>query len=196
MLKNRDVPIEIAITHDHFDHVAGLAGFVGAAQLRKVYVHAEDAAAVGRVLKADGAKIQHVADGDRIPLGGGTVEVIGVPGHTFGSLVYQYEDRLYTGDAIGTGDAWLGFSPLSIEEYGGSIRHLLDRVGDRKLDVLGGHTGECRTPLTVEYVRQVLACAKGLVDGTIRARRTAGPSAARRPSASRPASAARHSCTT
>ena len=179
VLKNKDVPIEIAITHDHFDHVAGLAGFAGAAQLRKVYVHAEDAAAVGRVLKADGTKIQHVADGDLIPLGGGSVEVIGVPGHTFGSLVYQYEDRLYTGDAIGTGDAWLGFSPLSIEEYGGSIRHLLDRVGDRKLDVLGGHTGECRTPLTVEYVRQVLACAKGLVDGTITS--TAVPPDRRRP---------------
>ena len=177
VLKNRDVPIEIAFTHDHFDHVAGLAGFVGAAQLRKVYVHAEDAAAVGRVLKADGAKIQHVADGDLIPLGGGAVEVIGVPGHTFGSLVYQYENNLYTGDAIGTGDAWLGFSPMSIEEYSGSIRHLLDRVGDRKLDVLGGHTGECRTPLTVEYVRQMLACAKGLVDGTITStpyRRTVG----------------------
>ena len=50
-------------------------------------------------------------------------------------------------------------------------------MGDRNLDVLGGRAGECRTPLTVEYVRQVLACAKGLVDGTIPStpyRRTVG----------------------
>jgi glyoxylase-like metal-dependent hydrolase (beta-lactamase superfamily II)/predicted esterase len=177
VLKNPDVPIEIAITHDHFDHIAGLAGFVAAAQVRTVYVHAEDAAAVRRVLKADAAKVQLVADGDRIPLGGGAVEVIGVPGHTLGSVVYQYEGNLYTGDAIGTGDAWLGFSPISIEDYLGSIRHLLDRVGARKLNVLGGHTGECRTPLTVEYVQQLLACAKGLVAGTIAStpyRRTVG----------------------
>jgi glyoxylase-like metal-dependent hydrolase (beta-lactamase superfamily II)/predicted esterase len=167
VLKNRDVPIEVAITHDHHDHVSGLSGFVGAAQLSKVYVHAEDAVAVERVLKADASKIQHVADGDRIPLGGGAVEVIGVPGHTFGSVVYLYEKNLYTGDAIGTGDAWLGFSAMSIDEYIPSVEHLLDRVGARELHVLGGHTGECREPFTVEYVRQVLACAKGIVAGTL-----------------------------
>jgi glyoxylase-like metal-dependent hydrolase (beta-lactamase superfamily II)/poly(3-hydroxybutyrate) depolymerase len=177
VLKNREVPIEVAITHDHHDHISGLAGFVGAAQLRRVYVHAEDAAAVARVLKADAAKIQQVADGDRIPLGDDAVEVIGVPGHSFGSVAYLFETNLYTGDAIGTGDAWLGFSPLSIEDYIGSVEHLLDRVGGRKLHVLGGHAGECRTSLTVEYVRQVLACAKGLVAGTLPStpyRRTVG----------------------
>ncbi|HVO12808.1 MAG TPA: MBL fold metallo-hydrolase [Vicinamibacteria bacterium] len=177
VLRNRDLPIEVAITHDHFDHISGLSGFVGAAQLRKVYVHEEDAAAVARVLKADAGKIQHLADGDRIPLGGGAVEVIGVPGHTFGSLVYLYERNLYTGDAVGTGDAWLAFSPMSVEDYVGSLQHLLDRIGGRSLAVLGGHTGECRTPLAVEYVRQLLACAKGLVDGTIAStpyRRTVG----------------------
>jgi glyoxylase-like metal-dependent hydrolase (beta-lactamase superfamily II)/poly(3-hydroxybutyrate) depolymerase len=177
VLRNPDVPLEVAITHDHHDHVAGLAGFVGAAQLRKVYAHAEDAAAVERILQADASKIRHVADGDRIPLGDGAVEVIGVPGHTFGSVVYRYEGNLFTGDAIGTGDAWLGFSPMSIEDYVPSVQHLLDRIGSRDLHVLGGHTGECRTPFTVEYVRQVLACAKGLVAGTLRRvpyRRTVG----------------------
>jgi glyoxylase-like metal-dependent hydrolase (beta-lactamase superfamily II)/poly(3-hydroxybutyrate) depolymerase len=167
VLKNKDVPIEIAVTHDHFDHVSGLSGFVGVPQVRKVYVHEEDSALVRRLLKADAGKIQLVADGDRIPLGAGAVEVIHVPGHTFGSVVYSFENNLYTGDAIGTGDAWLAFSPMSIEEYTGSIRHLLDRVGGREPAVLGGHTGECRSPLTVEYVRQLLACARGLVDGSI-----------------------------
>ena len=177
VLANADVPLEVAITHDHFDHISGLSSFVGASQLRAVYVHAEDAAAVERVLKADAAKIRRIADGDRIPLGDGAVEVIGVPGHSFGSLVFQYEGNLYTGDAIGTGDAWLGFSPMSIEEYAGSVRHLLDRIGPRELHVLGGHTGECRAPMTVEYVRQMLACAKGLVAGTLPSspyRRTVG----------------------
>ena len=167
VLKNKDVPIEIAVTHDHFDHVSGLSGFVGVPQVRKVYVHEEDSALVRRLLRADAGKIQLVADGDRIPLGAGAVEVVHVPGHTFGSVVYAYENGLYTGDAVGTGDAWLAFSPMSIEEYAGSLRHLLDRVGGRELAVLGGHTGECRSPLSVGYVRQLLACARGLVDGSI-----------------------------
>lgn len=177
VLKSRDVPIEVAVTHDHFDHVSGLSSFVGAPQVRRVYVHGEDRAAVARILGEDAGKIQPVADGDAIPLGGSAVEVIHVPGHTFGSVAYRYEDSLYTGDAVGTGDAWLGFSPLSIEEYAGSLRHLLDRVGDRDLRVLGGHTGESRTPLSVEYVRQLLACARGLVDGSLAGtpyRRTVG----------------------
>jgi glyoxylase-like metal-dependent hydrolase (beta-lactamase superfamily II)/poly(3-hydroxybutyrate) depolymerase len=177
VLKNRDVPIEIAITHDHFDHVSGLSGFVGVAQLRKVYVHREDRTPVERILKADAGKVQLVEDGDEIPLGGRAVRVIHVPGHTFGSVVYWYENDLYTGDAVGTGDAWLGFAPLSIEEYVGSLRHLLDRIGERELAVLGGHTGECRSPLTVEYLHQLLACARGLVDGSLSGtpyRRTVG----------------------
>jgi glyoxylase-like metal-dependent hydrolase (beta-lactamase superfamily II)/poly(3-hydroxybutyrate) depolymerase len=167
VLRNKDVPIEIAVTHDHFDHISGLSGFVGVPQLRKVYVHREDAALVERVLKADAGKVQLVADGDEIPLGGGAVRVIHVPGHTFGSVVYSYENNLYTGDAVGTGDAWLWFASMSIEEYIGSLRHLLDRIGDPKLAVLGGHTGECRSPFTVEYLHQVLACAKGIVDGSL-----------------------------
>jgi hypothetical protein len=78
-----------------------------------------------------------------------------------------YENYLFPGDAIGSGDAWLSFSPMSVEDYMHSVQHLLDRIGDRKLTVLGGHTGEYRSPLTEEYPRQVLACAKSLVEGSI-----------------------------
>ncbi len=177
VLKNKDVDLEIAITHDHFDHVAGLASFVGSPQVKKVYVHEQDSELVERLLRADARKIRLVADGDRISLGGGAVRVIHIPGHTFGSVVFGYENNLYTGDAVGTGDAWLSFSPLSIEEYIGSLQHLLDQIGDRQLKVLGGHTGECRSPLSVEYVHQLLACAKGLVEGSLTVvpyRRTVG----------------------
>jgi glyoxylase-like metal-dependent hydrolase (beta-lactamase superfamily II)/poly(3-hydroxybutyrate) depolymerase len=177
VLRNKDVAIEIAITHDHHDHISGLSGFAGLPQLRRVYVHQADSAQVKRMLKADAAKVQLVADGDEIPLGGGTVKAIHVPGHTFGSVVYWYENNLYTGDAVGTGDAWLGFSPMSIEEYIGSLRHLLDRISDHKLAVLGGHTGENRSPRGVEYLHDILACATGLVDGSLAGtpyRRTVG----------------------
>jgi len=177
VLKNKDVDIEVAVTHDHFDHISGLSGFVGVPQVKKVYVHREDSDLVKRLMRGDAGKVQLVADGDRIPLGGGSVEVIHVPGHTLGSVVYWYEGNLYTGDAVGTGDLWMGFTPMSIEEYVGSVRHLLDRLGDRQLAVLGGHTGECRSPLGVEYLHQLLACATGLVDGSVSGapyRRTVG----------------------
>jgi glyoxylase-like metal-dependent hydrolase (beta-lactamase superfamily II)/poly(3-hydroxybutyrate) depolymerase len=177
VLRNKGIDIEIAVTHDHFDHVSGLSGFVGVPQVKKIYVHPEDGDLVKGLMKGDAGKVQLVADGDAISLGGGSVEVIHVPGHTFGSVVYWYENNLYTGDAVGTGDLWMGFTPMSIEEYIGSLRQLLDRIGARELAVLGGHTGECRSPLGVLYLHQLLACATGLVDGSLTGapyRRTVG----------------------
>jgi glyoxylase-like metal-dependent hydrolase (beta-lactamase superfamily II)/poly(3-hydroxybutyrate) depolymerase len=167
VLVNKDIDIEIIITHNHGDHIGGLRSFVGVSQLKKVYVHKEDSEAVKRQLGVDSGKIQYVGDGDKIPLNGKDIEVINVPGHSWGSIVLRYENNLYIGDAIGSGDAWLGGSILSIEEYIQSVQHLIDKIGNTKLSVLGGHSGEYRSPMTEEYAHQMLACAKGLVDGSI-----------------------------
>jgi hypothetical protein len=155
------------ITHNHFDHIVGLASFAGSQQVKIVYVHQADSDPVKMILGADAGKLQFVNDGDKIPLGGKSVEVISVPGHSWGSVVFWYENNLFTGDAIGSGDAWLGFSAMSIEDYIKSVQHLLDKIGNNKLTILGGHSGEYRSPMNEEYPRQILACAKGLVDGSI-----------------------------
>jgi hypothetical protein len=81
--------------------------------------------------------------------------------------VFWYENNLFTGDAIGSGDVWLGGAVLSVEDYVQSVQHLLERIRNNKLSILGGHTGEYRSPMNEEYPRQMLACAKGLVDGSI-----------------------------
>ena len=177
VLVNKNIDIEIMITHNHFDHIVGLASFVGSPQVKKVYVHQADSDPVKMILGADTGKVQFVSDGDKIPLGGKNIEVISVPGHSWGSVVFWYEDNLFTGDAIGSGDVWLGFSILSVEDYIQSVQHLLDKIGNNKLTILGGHSGEYRSPLNEEYPRQMLACAKGLVDGSITGvpyRRTVG----------------------
>ena len=167
VLVNKNIAIELIVTHNHFDHIVGLASFVGASQVKKVYVHKEDSEAVKMMLGADAGKIQYVTDGDKIPLDGKDIDVISVPGHTWGSIVLKYGDTLFTGDAIGSGGVWLFGSPLSIEEYVQSVQHLLDKTGNSKLTVLPGHTGENRFPVTHEYIWQMLACAKGLADGSI-----------------------------
>jgi glyoxylase-like metal-dependent hydrolase (beta-lactamase superfamily II)/pimeloyl-ACP methyl ester carboxylesterase len=167
VLINKNIDIDIIITHDHFDHIIGLASFVGAPQLKKVYVHKEDSDPVKMILGADAGKVNYVNDGDKIPLGYKNIEVISIPGHSWGSIVMWYENNLFTGDAIGSGDVWLGGSILSIEDYIQSVQHLLDKIGNNKLTILGGHSGEYRSPMNEEYPRQMLACAKGLVDGSI-----------------------------
>jgi glyoxylase-like metal-dependent hydrolase (beta-lactamase superfamily II)/predicted esterase len=167
VLVNKNIDIEIMITHNHFDHIVGLGSFVGSPQIKKVYVHKADSDPVKMILAVDAGKIQFVNDGDQIPLGGKDIEVIRVPGHSWGSIAFWYEDNLFTGDAIGSGDVWLGGSILSIEGYIQSVQHLLDKIGNKKISVLGGHSGEYRSPMNEEYPRQMIACAKGLADGSI-----------------------------
>jgi len=177
VLVNKNIDIEIMITHDHFDHIVGLASFVGSPQIKKVYVHQADSDPVKIILGADAGKVKYVSDGDKIPLGGKNIEVISVPAHSWGSVAFWYENNLFTGDAIGSGDVWLGFSILSIEDYIQSVQHLLDKIGNNKLAIWGGHSGEYRSPMNEEYPRQMLSCARGLVDGSVAGipyRRTVG----------------------
>ena len=177
VLVNKNVPLDILVTHDHMDHIGGLTSFVGASQLKAVYVHKEDSGPVKRLMGPDSGKVKFLKDGDTISFNGKNIKVIGVPGHTLGSLVYWYGNDLFTGDAVGSGDLWMGFSPMSIQSYIPSVEHLLDKIGDRKPRVLAGHTGEYRSPMTVNYIHQILACAQGLVNGSIKGvpyRRTVG----------------------
>ena len=167
VLVNKNIDLEIIVTHNHFDHIVGLASFVGASQLKKVYVHKEDGEAVKMMLGADAGKIKYIADGDKISLDGKDIDVISVPGHTWGSIVLKYGNTLFTGDAIGSGGVWMFGSALSIEEYIQSVQYLLDKTGNNELTLLPGHTGENRSPVTDEYIRQMLASANGLVDGSI-----------------------------
>ena len=76
------------------------------------------------------------------------------------------EDKLFTGDAIGSGYVWMQIGMCSIEDYVGSLQHLNDAIGDRDLTVYGGHT-QYRGTMTDQYVRDILACAQGIVDGSI-----------------------------
>ena len=167
VLENRDVDIDILVTHNHFDHIVGLTSFIGASQLKNVYVHRDDSQSIINMMGADASKVVLLKDGDKIPFDGKEIEVISVPGHTWGCVAYWYEDKLFSGDAIGSMDAWLGSAVLSVEEYAESVQHLSDKIGDNKLRVYGGHSGENRNPLTEEYIHQMLVCANGLVDGSI-----------------------------
>lgn len=165
VLKNKDIDLELIITHNANDHTAGLAGFVGASQLKTVYVPEAESELTRKFLGPDAGKIKYVNDGDLIALGGKNVEIFEVPGHAGAHIVMFYENNIFSGDAVGSGDAWI--SGYNIEYYIRSVQRLLDRMGTGKYTILAGHSGEFRAPLTEEYVRQVLSAAQGLVDGSI-----------------------------
>lgn len=159
--------ITLVLTHNHGDHIAKLGDFVGKANVEAVYIGADDSASVIEKLGDDAGKVVTVKDGDTIPYAGHTVKVIDVPGHTAGSVVYLVDNsKLFTGDAIGTGYVWMQIGVTTIAEYVDALEHLNDAVKGLDLTIYGGHM-QNRYTLTDQYVRDILECAKGIVDGSL-----------------------------
>jgi len=83
----------VLITHDHLAHVRGLR------TLKRIY-NAE-------VLAVNQSIMDHktvmVKDGDRVIIGGFSIEVISIPGHSSDSVVYKIGNLLFTGDVLTAG---------------------------------------------------------------------------------------------
>jgi len=83
----------VLITHDHFCHVRGLR------TLMRIY-NAEVIAVNQTIMDH---KTTMVKDGDKVVIGGFTIEVISIPGHSSDSAVYKIDNLLFTGDVLTAG---------------------------------------------------------------------------------------------
>jgi len=79
-------------------------------------------------------------DGDRIDLGGRSLEVIATPGHTPDaiSLIDRANGLLFTGDTYYPATIWLYRPETDLSAYAASIRHLAALAPEIKV-VLGAH---------------------------------------------------------
>ncbi|HTS24504.1 MAG TPA: MBL fold metallo-hydrolase [Bryobacteraceae bacterium] len=79
-------------------------------------------------------------DGDRIDLGGRSLEIVATPGHTPDSICLLDRDHglLFTGDTYYPGRIWLYRPETDLESYGVSIRRLAALAPQIKI-VLGAH---------------------------------------------------------
>ncbi|WP_254538455.1 MBL fold metallo-hydrolase [Halomarina litorea] len=88
----RDVEIVgVADTHAHADHVSGARRLAGELDV-PYYLHGEDVAALDRVTE--------LADGDAIEVGERELTVRHTPGHTPGSVSFEFGDALLSGDTL------------------------------------------------------------------------------------------------
>lgn len=167
-----DLPVTLANTHGHVDHAGGNFDF------ESCYIHAEDIPmiyeievpgrmeyvnmmsgfnpAAPRVREDDftpprALKTFPLAEGHVFDLGNRRIKVIGVPGHTRGSVVFLDEEArlLFSGDAINQNT--LVFLPhaTTIEEYREGLERL--KTFQPRFDALyGGHSPAAYSPEIVD----------------------------------------------
>lgn len=140
-------PLLLVITHAHVDHMHHMDEF------EEIYLCHDELTMPRDVLvgmmagkKLDLENTIDIRTGSIIDLGGDSLEICQVPGHTPGSVVVleRKHNILFTGDAIGSGyGVWLqvpGAVPL--ESYYNSLVNLMKWLVDRggRMEFWGGHS--------------------------------------------------------
>lgn len=131
----------ILLTHGHYDHTSAVSALHAAFPEAAIFLHRAEAKG-SRLFpltpEADG--LVFCGEGDTIPVGSLTVEVLHTPGHSEGSLVFKVNDVLFTGDTLFEGSC--GRTDLeggSWAQMCASLRRLHALEGE--FTVLPGHEG-------------------------------------------------------
>jgi glyoxylase-like metal-dependent hydrolase (beta-lactamase superfamily II) len=118
--ENRLHPVAVLLTHGHIDHTFSV---VPVCQARDVaaYIHPDDRGqladpwsglglpsgtpllGLGGFPLAEPDDVRELADGVAVPLGGLKFGVRHAPGHTRGSVVFDLDDQLFSGDVLFAG---------------------------------------------------------------------------------------------
>lgn len=187
-----DLPVQIVNTHGHVDHCGANFEYgeclIHPADIRLMYDHSDPekrldfvtVSSMGRTLAvtptmADvipprAVKTFPVYDGDLLELGGVTLEVIGVPGHSFGTIVLLDRARrvVYSGDACNVNTLLFLEGSTTIEEYRESLLHF--KTFQPAFDVMYGGHGTDSVPNTIideaiELCDQIMAGTDDQAEG-------------------------------
>jgi hydroxyacylglutathione hydrolase len=151
-------PVTVALTHGHFDHSGGIKYFP------EVRVHLADR---GLLPKDAATTLRDLEDGAVLDLGGKKIEVIGIPGHTPGSVVFLDRAGRYamTGDGIGSTMVWMQISNLPLTVYLASVKKL-EAMKDAIDDLYVGHHEQELVKLTRQYITDMRIVTEKVLDGS------------------------------
>ena len=97
----------ILLTHGHRDHTLAAPALHAMYPAAAVYIHELDKGVVGvyryPMEELIGSDLKFYGEGDTLPLGSLTVEVLHTPGHTGGSVCLKCGGALFTGDTLFAG---------------------------------------------------------------------------------------------
>lgn len=133
----------ILLTHGHYDHTTAVPELHEALPGAKVYIHRADANGADNTLFPLAGQVKDLlfyGEGDTLPLGSLTLEVMHTPGHSPGSVTLRAGDVLFTGDTLFAGSMGrTDFAGGDEEAIMASLKRLGELEGD--FQVLPGHMG-------------------------------------------------------
>ena len=127
----------ILITHGHYDHTGAVPELKAALPDARIYIHQADANGAGSTFPLAG-EVEDLLlydEGDQLPLGDLTIEVLHTPGHSPGSVTLKVGDVLFTGDTLFCGSC--GRTDLR----GGSYEQIMESL--KRLAQLPGNYQVC-----------------------------------------------------
>lgn len=153
-----DKPVTFVLTHTDGDHTANAAAFP------TQYLHAEEAAIY---TPAEGCACAELQEGARFALGGRTLEVIHIPGHTPGSLALLDRTRkeIFSGDSVSLASVFMFGPTRSMERYLSSLRRLKAMAEAGEFTTVWPAHGPC--PLDTAVIGELIDCAEGIRSGSI-----------------------------
>ena len=150
------LPVLVVNTHGHRDHTSGNG------QFSEVHIHTAD---LSLVQESDTGLIP-IYDGYVFDLGDHEVRVIGVPGHSPGSicLLDRAARVLFSGDSPRPGPIWLHLeTSLTVQAFHRSLSRLRTFAGD--FDVIAPSHGEPQPAGSL--VDDLVACAGRILSGEL-----------------------------
>lgn len=155
-----DLPLDVVISHNHVDHVGGNRFFP------EVWVHPADKGV--RDVPYDGKELD-LQEGQLFDLGDRLIQVMLMPGHTPGSVIFVDEKyrSAFTSDAFGSGHVWLQLQPhVPMTTYIASCERMVEVMRSRGITKLyPGHFGPYADPLDRTYMNDMLELAGKLSRG-------------------------------
>ncbi|MDR2785123.1 MAG: MBL fold metallo-hydrolase [Treponema sp.] len=168
--KLTDLPIDVVVAHGHGDH-CGPGALEFAASGCAIHLNREDEAILAETgsVHFSGNFFTELKGIRRFDLGGTTLEVIPLPGHTPGSvmLLDRERQRLFSSDSIGSGPIWMQLPhSLPLHVFYDNLRTVYEDIRQYpNLVILCGHRKQSPVALGPSYLENVLETAELILSG-------------------------------